>query len=132
MANYVYPAVFTKEECGYSIRFPDFEACYTSAENTVEGLEMANDVLCLTLYDMEQRGAEIPAPSEVNEVPHGETEFVTLVACDTDWYRRYYDSKAVKKTLSIPSWLNTLAEQNALNFSQVLQEALKEKLHIPV
>ena len=130
MANYVYPAIFTKEEGGYSIRFPDFESCYTSAENTAQGLEMANDVLCLTLYDMEQRGMEIPVPSEVNDVPHENREFVTLVACDTDWYRRYYDSKAVKKTLSIPSWLNTLAEQNALNFSQVLQEALKEKLHI--
>lgn len=93
MAHYAYPAIFTKEECGYSIRFPDFESCYTSAENTVEGLEMANDVLCLTLYEMEQRGAEIPKPSEVNAITHDNNEFVTLVACDTDWYRRYYDSK---------------------------------------
>lgn len=130
MATYVYPAIFTKEDGGYSIRFPDFESCYTSAEDTAEGLEMANDVLCLTLYDMEQQGKTIPEPSDISVLSCGDNEFATLVSCDTDWYRRYYDSKAVKKTLSIPSWLNTLAEQNALNFSQVLQEALKEKLHI--
>lgn len=130
MATYVYPAIFTKEDGGYSIRFPDFDSCYTSGSDTAEGLEMANDVLCLTLYDMEQQGKAIPAPSDISDLACGANEFATLVSCDTDWYRRYYDSKAVKKTLSIPSWLNTLAEQNALNFSQVLQEALKEKLHI--
>jgi predicted RNase H-like HicB family nuclease len=130
MAKYVYPAVFAKEDCGYSIRFPDFDSCYTSAENTAEGLEMANDVLCLTLYDMEQGGMEVPQPSEVNAVPHGENEFVTLVACDTDWYRRYYESKSVKKTLSIPAWLNDMAERNALNFSAILQAALKRELNL--
>lgn len=130
MAKYVYPAVFTREECGYSIRFPDFENCYTSAESVAEGLEMANDVLCLVLYDMEQDGKEAPHPSEVNDVPHNENEFVTLVACDTDWYRRYYESKSVKKTLSIPAWLNDMAERNALNFSAILQAALKRELNL--
>ena len=131
MANYAYPAIFTSEEDGgYSIRFPDFECCYTDGANETEGLEMARDVLCLTLYDMEKENKKIPAPSKVNAVQHGENEFVTLVSCDTDWYRRYYDSKAVKKTLSIPAWLNDLAEQNAINFSQELQEALKAKLNV--
>lgn len=130
MAKYVYPAVFQKEEEGYSIFFPDFESCYTSAESIQEGIEMANDVLCLTIYDMEQDGKEIPEPSGVNQIKHGDDAFVSLVSCDTDWYRRFYESKAVKKTLSIPSWLNDLAEKNALNFSQVLQEALKVKLGI--
>lgn len=131
MANYVYPAIFTAEEDGgYSIRFPDFESCYTDAADEVEGLDMAKDVLCLTLYDMEKEGKKIPAPSSVNTVRHEENEFVTLISCDTDWYRRYYDSKAVKKTLSIPAWLNDLAEQNAINFSQTLQDALKSKLRV--
>jgi predicted RNase H-like HicB family nuclease len=130
MANYVYPAIFTEEAGGFSIRFPDFESCYTDAADEVEGLAMAKDVLCLTLYDMEKTGKEIPKPSNVKEVIHESNEFVTLISCDTEWYRRYYDSKSVKKTLSIPAWLNDLAEQNAINFSQVLQESLKEKLHV--
>lgn len=130
MAKYVYPAVFTKEDSCYSIHFPDFESCYTSAESVTEGLEMANDVLCLVLYDMEQDGREAPQASEVNAVPHSENEFVTLVACDTDWYRRYYESKSVKKTLSIPAWLNDMAERNALNFSAILQAALKRELNL--
>ena len=130
MAKYAYPAVFQKEGELYSIAFPDLESCYTSAESVQEGLEMANDVLCLTLYEMEQEGETIPEPSGVNEVAHDDDAFVSLVACDTDWYRRFYESKSVKKTLSIPAWLNDLAEKNALNFSQVLQDALKNKLGI--
>ena len=130
MAKYVYPAVFKKEGELYSVSFPDLESCYTSAASIQEGLEMANDVLCLTLYDLEQEGAKLPEPSEVNKTAHDGDSFVSLVACDTDWYRRFYESKSVKKTLSIPAWLNDLAEKNALNFSQVLQEALRNKLGV--
>lgn len=130
MAKYAYPAVFKKEGEWYSISFPDLESCYTSAASIQEGLEMANDVLCLTLYEMEQEGETIPEPSGVNEIAHDNEAFVSLVSCDTDWYRRFYESKSVKKTLSIPAWLNDLAEKNALNFSQVLQDALRNKLGI--
>lgn len=130
MAKYVYPAVFTKEDAGYSINFPDLEGCYTSAETLEEGLEMANDVLCLTLYGLEQESKTIPAASDIGNVEHGKNEFVTLISCDTLVYRKFYDNKAVKKTLSIPSWLNDMAERAGVNFSGVLQEALKAKLKI--
>ncbi|MCD8022475.1 MAG: type II toxin-antitoxin system HicB family antitoxin [Lachnospiraceae bacterium] len=130
MAKYYYPAVFAKEEGGYSIHFPDLESCYTSAEDISEGLEMAEDALCLTLYWMEKEGKEIPSSTNVNLIPHAENEFVSLVPCDTDWYRRFYDSKSVKKTLTIPGWLNDLAEKDGINFSSTLQEALKTKLNI--
>ena len=130
MAKYLYPAVFTKEESGYSVTFPDLKNCFTSGETLEEAVEMAGDVLCLTLYDLEQEGAAIPAASAVNEVPHGENEFISLVSCDTIAYRRFFDNKAVKKTLSIPRWLNDMAERADINFSGTLQEALKAKLHI--
>lgn len=131
MAKYVYPAVFTKEESGvYCIRFPDVPGCVTSGEDLQDGLDMANDVLCLMLYEMEQDGVEIPPASSVNEVEHDEKSFVSLISCDTDWYRRFYESKSVRKTLTIPAWLNDMAERNALNFSQILQDALKSTLHI--
>lgn len=128
--KYVYPAVFTEEESGYSINFPDLESCYTSAETLEEGIEMANDVLCLVLYHMEEDGKDIPPASEIRSVACGENDFVTLISCDTLEYRKFYDNKAVKKTLTIPSWLNTMAEREDINFSAVLQKALKAELQI--
>lgn len=133
MARYVYPAIFTQEEeGGFSIRFPDFENCFTDANGLIEGMQMANDVLCLTLYDMEQNQKKIPSASDVANIQKlvREDEFVTLIACDTIEYRKFYDNKAVKKTLSIPSWLNDMAERAGINFSGTLQEALKQQLNI--
>ena len=130
MAQYVYPAVFTEESNGYSIRFPDLENCFTSAENLGEGIKMANDVLCLMLYEMEESGEAIPAPSSIRDIPVQENEFVNFISCDTIAYRKFFDNKAVKKTLSIPSWLNDMAERAGINFSATLQAALKQQLHI--
>ena len=130
MAQYVYPAVFTEEDCGYSINFPDLENCFTSAETLGEGIKMANDVLCLTLYEMEQAGKPIPAPSSIRDIRVNDHEFVNLIACDTVEYRTFFDNRAVKKTLSIPSWLNDMAERADVNFSATLQAALKQQLHI--
>ena len=130
MAQYVYPAVFTEEDCGYSINFPDLENCFTSAETLGEGIKMANDVLCLTLYEMEQAGKPTPAPSSIRDIRVNDHEFVNLIACDTVEYRKFFDNRAVKKTLSIPSWLNDMAERADVNFSATLQAALKQQLHI--
>jgi antitoxin HicB len=131
MAKYVYPAIFSKEENGlYSIVFPDFEACFTQGDDIQDGLFMANDVLCLTLYDMEENKKEIPTPSDPLKIKVENNEFVTLVSCDTLEYRKFYDNKAVKKTLTIPSWLNTMAEREGINFSQLLQESLKDRLQL--
>lgn len=131
MAKYVYPAIFTPEESGgYSIRIPDIPGCYTSGKDLADGLYMASDALCLMMYDIEERGAEIPAASSIADLKTESGEFSTLVACDTIEYRKFFDNRAVKKTLSIPAWLNTLAERENVNFSAVLQQALKEHLHI--
>lgn len=130
MAKYIYPAIFTKEDQFYTVRFPDLEDCYTQGDNLQDAYEMASDVLCLTLYNLEEEGAEIPPASETSEIKTGKDEFVSLVACDTLEYRQYYDNKAVKKTLTIPSWLNTMSEREGINFSAVLQAALKSELRI--
>lgn len=130
MAQYVYPAVFTEVDCGYSIVFPDLENCFTSAQTLGEGLKKANDVLCLMLYEMEQSGKVIPAPSSIRDIPVGENAFVNFISCDTIEYRKFFDNKAVKKTLSIPSWLNDMAERAGINFSGTLQEALKKQLNL--
>ena len=125
--KYVYPAIFTEEQDGmYSVNFPDFESCYTSGENLAEAVEMASDVLALTLYDMEECSEAIPAPSKIHSIKTD--NIVSLIACDTMEYRKRYDNKAIKKTLTIPNWLNTEAEKRNINFSSVLKEALIEKI----
>ncbi len=131
MAKYVYPAIFTPEnDGGYSVLFPDFESCYTCGDDMADALDMANDVLCLTLYHMEKDGKAIPAPSDSKAIKTGDDDTVSLVGCDTEFYRRFYENKSVKKTLTIPMWLNERAERANINFSGVLQEALKIQLHI--
>ena len=110
MAKYIYPAIFSREGSFYNIRFPD--------------------VLCLTLYNLEEENAPIPQASDIAACKTGKDEFSTLIACDTLEYRQYYDSKAVKKTLTIPAWLNTMSEREGINFSAVLQNALKAELKL--
>lgn len=130
MAKYYYPAVFTPEENGYSVDFPDLEGCYTCGENLTEALDMAEDVLSMTLTVLEDERKPIPEPSGANETPHEPGEFVNLILADTTAYRKRTSNQAVKKTLSIPQWLNTAAEAANVNFSQTLQEALTAKLGI--
>ena len=131
MAKYVFPAILTPEENSeYSVRFPDISGCYTGGAGLPDTIKMAEDALCLMLYDMEEEGKQIPSPSDMAAVSAEPQEIVTLIACDTLEYRKLYDNKAVKKTLSVPAWLNTLAEKQGVNFSQVLQAGLKQAVHI--
>ena len=131
MSKYAYPAVFTLEEDGtYSIIFPDLECCYTCGDSLEDGIEMAEDALALTLYGYEKEGREIPKASVPTAITVSENEFVNFIACDTMAYRKMYNNKAVKKTLTIPEWLNEAATSMGLNFSQVLQEALISKIQM--
>lgn len=130
MAKYVYPAIFSKEDCGYSVRFPDVSGCYAQGDTLADALDQAKDALCLMLYDAEEHQEDITLPSALNDINTENGEFVSLVSCDTLEYRKFFDKKAVKKTLTIPNWLNIMAERSDINFSAVLQEALIEKLHL--
>ena len=93
-----------------------------------DALIMAEDVLAFTLYDYEKEGKEIPEPSASGDLTLEKNEFVNYVACDTLEYRKMHNNKAVKKTLTIPEWLNESATAMGLNFSQVLQDALMDKV----
>ena len=131
MAKYVYPAIFSpSEDGGFTVSFPDVSGCYTEGDTLAEAMEQAKDALCLILYDLEEREESIPVPTSINDVVTENGDIVSLVACDTLEYRKFLDKKAVKKTLTIPNWLNTMAERADINFSAALQEALIEKLHI--
>lgn len=130
-SKYVYPAIFTLEKNGgYSVAFPDLEGCYTCGDNLEDSLEMAEDALALVLYGYEKDGRTIPEPSKREAIVLNNNEFINYIVCDTMVYRKRYRNKAVKKTLTIPEWLNEEATALGINFSQVLQDALKQQLHI--
>ena len=131
MNRYSYPAVFTPEENGaYSVNFPDLEGCYTCGDNLADAIMMAEDALAFTLYGYEKGGKEIPKQSAPADIALEEGEFVNFIACDTLYYRKKHCNTAVKKTLTIPEWLNEAAIAMELNFSQVLQEALMQKINL--
>ncbi len=130
MSKYIYPAIFSSDGRFINVRFPDFESCYTQGDSIQDAYDMATDVLCLSLYNLEEEKADIPPASDISKIRVDGDEFVSLVSCDTLEYRQYYDNKAVKKTLTIPSWLNTMSEREGINFSAVLQSALKCELNI--
>ena len=131
MAKYIYPAVFHPEEDGgFSIFFPDIEGCYTCGDDLADGMEMAGDILPLMLVGLEDKNRDIPAPSAIAELEMEKGDFATLIPCDTTRYRLLLNNMAVNKTLSIPAWLNERAVAAGINFSQVLQDALKEKLGV--
>ena len=131
MAKYVFPAIFTPEENGtYSIIFPDLEGCYTCGDNLEDGVEMAEDALALVLYGYEKERRTIPSPSKRTELAVNGSEFVNYIACDTMAYRKRFSTKAIKKTLTIPEWMNEESNALGLNFSQVLQDALLQKFQI--
>ena len=91
---------------------------------------MAEDVLAFVLYDYEAEGRKIPEPSKAEDVEKSGEDFVNYVACDTVEYAKMHNNKAVKKTLTIPQWLNEAAMKQDINFSQILQEALLQKVNM--
>ncbi len=121
---FVYPAVFHKEDDAYWVEFPDLEGCQTYGSSINETMESAQEALAGYLLTLLEQEKAISSPSDISTI-HVENGFSSLVSCDINQYK---DTKAVKKTLTIPSWLNDRAVSMGVNFSQVLQEALLSKI----
>ena len=128
--KYVYPALFQPEEEGFFISFPDLDGCFTQASSIPEGLDLAADALNLMLWHMEEEHMDIPPPSALTAIKDKDGSFATLISADTLAYRRLHDTKAVRKNLSIPRWLDTLATEHNINFSNILQNALMRELGV--
>ena len=127
----VYPAIFYYEEneC-YSVEIPDLPGCITQGDNLTEAMEMAQDAATGWLLTTIEEEEEIPKPSNIEDIKvETKKGFKTLVLLDVDKYTQKYGmKKSVKKTLTIPEWLNKRAEKIGINFSQVLQESLLNKI----
>ena len=133
----IYPACFYKEQDGqYSVIFPDLNHLATCGTDLQDAMNMAVDCLAGYLYEAKLSNEKLPAPSDMHDIDIDKEytdyieAFVNIVSVDVDLYAKEHFNKAVKKTLSIPKWLNDAAIAKQLNFSQILQEALKHELNI--
>ena len=132
MKNCVYPAYFYKENDGqYSVIFPDF-GCATCGSSIEEAYFMAEDCLGGLIITYQDENEILPIPSDITKIKADEYEngFVSLVSVDVIEYRKKINNRAVKKNLTIPSWLNDIAEKENINFSKILQDALRDKLQV--
>lgn len=127
---YRYIAVFAYYEDGISITFPDLPGCVSFGKDEAEAMKCANEVLMLHLWGMEQDNEPIPKPSALRSVEIAKDEIPTMVEVFMPPFREKQNSRFVKKTLSIPYWLNLEAEHKGINFSKLLQNAIKQELHL--
>ena len=128
--RYMFPAVFKKdEENMWTVTFPDLANCFTSADSLEEAIEQAKYVLEDSLYFMEKNHEEIPAASNTASLMY-DGAVCQLVSAYMPPVRRAWSNKSVKKTLTIPAYLEELADEHKINYSAVLQQALKQQLSI--
>lgn len=128
--KYIYPAILEYNNDGISVEFPDLPGCFTCGNTTEEAINNAKEALGLHLYGMEQDNDPIPNPSSITKIKLNNNQVIALIEVWMPFIRDAIENRAVKKTLTIPKWLNDLAEENKVNFSYVLQKALKEYLGI--
>ncbi len=123
----VYPAAFYPcEEGGYTVVVPDLPGCVTEGDSLAEAILMGEDAASGWVLTELEDGNEVPAASQIGDIHPDQGGFVSLLTLDIDTYAEKYGNKAVRKNLTIPAWLNTFAEKQKVNFSQVLTEALTE------
>ena len=127
---YSYPAILYYDEDGISIEFPDLPGCLPCAKSTEEAIKNAKEALGLHLWSMERDNDEIPEPTDITKLTIEEKSIPLLVEVFMPPVRDRINNRVVKKTLTIPQWLNAEAERHGVNFSQVLQNGLKEYLRI--
>ena len=128
MKKLIYPCVVRKEDDIYYANFPDFSACFTDAESFDELFVNTKEVLNGVIFTMLKNKMDLPAASENIKLEEG--EFLILVESPVGAIKDRINNMAVKKTLTLPAWMNEMAMENNVNFSQVLQEGLKRELNI--
>lgn len=128
--TYIYPAILTYDESGIGIEFPDLPGCLPCADTTEEAVQNAKEAMRLHIWSMEKDNDEMPEPTDITQLELEKGQVPLMVEVFMPPVRERLNNRFVKKTLSIPQWLNAEAEAKGVNFSQVLQNALKKYLNI--
>jgi predicted RNase H-like HicB family nuclease len=127
---YIYPAVFTYEDDGITVEFPKLDGAITSGKDEEEAIYMAKDCLELHLYGMEEDGEKIPESLKIRDIKLEENQSIVMVRVNMKPVRDEMQNKAIKKTLTIPKWLNDAAVKQHINFSALLKSVLMDELEI--
>ncbi len=126
----MYPALFEKEDSSYNVTFPDLPEAITCGDTLEQAIEMAKECLGLCLDVRKENKEEIPVMSDPSMINCANGTFVMMIEFDSIEFNKRYNKKAIRKNVTIPAWLNELAEEKNVNFSNVLQNALMKKLNI--
>lgn len=126
--QYAFPAFFYFDKDGISIEFPDLPGCLPCAHSQDEAFHNAKEALGLHLYGMEQDGDTIPEPTPVSELTPDAGGVIVMVEVFMPAIRDRMNNRSVNRTVTIPAWLNAAALERNINFSQVLQDALKQQI----
>ena len=120
----VYPAIFTPfdEGNGFTVEVPDLPGCVTEGDDLIDAIEMGTDAASGWILSEIEDGNSFPAASLALEAPAG--SFVNLLVLDMDSYAEQYGSKAVRRNITVPAWLDTYAQKNHLSLSKVVQDSL--------
>lgn len=125
--RYTYTAVITPEEGKCYARVPDIPGCVTTGQDIEDAVNQITDALSGCLVVWEDQELSIPSATPQPEIPHKQTDILTLIRVDTIAYRAQTDARAVRKNVSIPAWMAAMAERKGINCSKVLQDALIQK-----
>ena len=125
-----YPAIITycEEDNSYSIEFPDLQGCVSGGFSLIEAIEMGIDAASGWILTEIEEGNAVPKASDPTKIKLPDNKsFINMLILDMDSYSEKYSSKCVRKNITLPKWVNTLAEKNNVNFSQLLQNTIVEK-----
>jgi predicted RNase H-like HicB family nuclease len=126
MSEYLFPAVFKHHSDYFLIHFPDLEGCFSKGNSEYDAYRNAQEALSIYILSLERHKMNIPEPSKPKSIEHEDDECVVLICSNKEKYKK---TKSVKKTLTIPDWLNEAAEARHFNFSSILQQALNDELN---
>lgn len=125
MAEYVYPAIFHRnEDSSFSVTYPDLPGCISEGKSLGNAMYMAQSALTQWIEYLTDKKQLIPLATDLHSIETADEEFVSLIRADVK------DSRAVKRTVSIPKWMDDKVIESGLSLSRVLQDALKERLHV--
>lgn len=125
MAEYVYPAIFHSNEDGsFTITYPDLPGCISEGKNLANAMYMAQTALAQWIEYLTDKNQSLPSPTNLKCLKTTDLEFVNLIRADIK------DRRAVKRTVSIPKWMDDMVSEAGLSLSRVLQEALRDKLNV--
>lgn len=128
--RYIYPAIFSYADDGISVSFPDLPGCLTAGHNDEEALLMAKEAMALHLFGKEEDNDDIPEPTSTQAVKVDDHQAMILIEVWMPPFRHEMWNQSVKKTLTIPRWLDDIAREHEINYSHLLQDALSNHLKI--